>query len=272
MKTFKKIIMPVMICLMMILRFLAPVTAFASVKMNPDNDERFYKYVPFATDLCRSGYCWFDSDRISKFDQTESLSIRTNVTIEILESNKYFVDFVRAYYPDYRDFSKTFDIYEIFGFWTGGLYQRSGVMVVEKGSKVVYMRDLSSGEWDGYYEFCYTDSPHVFCMVDVPNKFNADTWAFYDDCGYDLGQNGLKSNYSDTSDSFVDGVTVKRIQFYTSNKGNADFCFTNCAVCPDLSSVKSFFGGDDSVAQNKSSSFVAEKQGCDSFGWDDFDC
>lgn len=73
-----------------------------------------------------------------------------------------------------------------------------------------------------------------------------------------------------------DGITKGYLN--TNNNGSAaPFIFTNMAMVNstgygDFANAIKFIGGDKSVATNADSSWTEKKEGCDSFGWDSFDC
>ena len=73
-----------------------------------------------------------------------------------------------------------------------------------------------------------------------------------------------------------DGITKGYLS--TNNNGSAaPFIFTNMAMVNstgygDFANAIKFIGGDKSVATNADSSWTEKKEGCDSFGWDSFDC
>ena len=114
-------------------------------------DDRYYKYVPFAESMTRSGYLWYSQANIAKLDGREEYNNVSSVTVEALETNKYFKAFIQKYYPTYSSFEDSFDIYGLVGAaWDDSSVLRNCILIVEKGSKVVYIRDLSAGKWGGY--------------------------------------------------------------------------------------------------------------------------
>ena len=73
-----------------------------------------------------------------------------------------------------------------------------------------------------------------------------------------------------------DGITKGYLNT-GSNGSAAPFIFTNMAMVNstgygDFANAIKFIGGDKSVATNADSSWTEKREGCDSFGWDSFDC
>ena len=241
-------------------------------------DDRYYKYVPFAESMARSGYLWYSQTNIAKLDGREEYNNVSSVTVEALETNKYFKAFIQKYYSTYSSFEDSFDIYGLVGAaWDYPDALRNCILIVEKGSKVVYIRDLSTGKWGGYNEIIYTTSPHVFCLLNVDYqfyKYKEDSWGFYDGSG-NAGQSGIGTNWS--SWDVQGGPAVTRASYYVGNGANynakeALFSFTNIPTVKTTEDAIKYLNGDDSVVTNANSSWTPPKEGCDSFGWDSFDC
>ena len=231
-------------------------------------DERYYKYVPFADSLSKTGSMWYSQVNMSKFDDVEDRNLQT-ATLEVLENNKYFKAFISKYYPTYSDFKSTFDMYALVGsYYQEYKYCDTAVMIVEKGSKVCYVKDLSDGQWGGgYNEMIFTNSEHIFAIIKPSKDFKEDSWAFYDGSG-DAGQSGINKNWTGLNGSYP----VNYATFYMAEKNKCPFAFTNCPVVNSRDDAVAYFGGDDSVVTNKNDTWTDEKLGCDSFGWDSFDC
>lgn len=241
-------------------------------------DDRYYKYVPFAESMARSGYLWYSQTNIAKLDGRAEYNNVSLVTVEALETNKYFKAFIQKYYPTYSSFEDSFDIYGLVGAaWDDSSVLRNCILIVEKGAKVVYIRDLSAGKWGGYSETIYTTSPHAFCLLNVDYnfyKYKEDSWGFYDGSG-NAGQSGIGTDWSYWDGQ--GGPAVTRASYYVGNGANynakdALFSYTNIPTVKTTEDAIKYLNGDDSVATNANSSWTPPKEGCDSFGWDSFDC
>ena len=147
---------------------------------------------------------------MSKFDDAEDRNLQT-ATLEVLENNKYFKAFISKYYPTYSDFESTFDMYALVGsYYQEYKYCDTAVMIVEKGSKVCYVKDLSNGQWGGgYNEMIFTNSEHIFAIVKPNKDFNEGSWAFYDGSG-DAGQSGIA--YLSAADGYDGTCSGKRME------------------------------------------------------------
>lgn len=128
--------------------------------------------------------------------------------------------------------------------------------------------------------FC-SSSPYMFFIENLVNYRGSDSQygkQVFNKCdGYDgKSESGLYGSY---------GLFYKENDYYFCNIdiGGTDkakpFCFTNMPTISgcsngsfDTSTLKKFMSGDDSVATNVDPSYTEIKEGCDSFGWDSFDC
>ena len=235
-------------------------------------DERYYKYVPFADSISKTGSMWYSQINMSKFDDAEDRNLQT-ATLEVLQNNKYFKAFISKYYPTYSDFKSTFDMYALVGsYYQDYKYCHTAVMIVEKGSKVCYVKDLSDGQWGGgYNEMIFTNSEHIFAIINPSKDFQESSWCFYDGSG-DAGQSGINKNWTGWNGSNYGKCPVNYATFYMAEKNKCPFAFTNCPVVNSRDDAVAYFGGDESVVTNKNDTWTDEKLGCDSFGWDSFDC
>lgn len=128
--------------------------------------------------------------------------------------------------------------------------------------------------------FC-SSSPYMFFIEGIVNYRGSDSQygkQVFNKCdGYDgKSESGLYGSY---------GLFYKENDYYFCNIdiGGTDrakpFCFTNMPTIGGCSNgmfdnaiLKKFMSGDDTVATNVDSSYTEKKEGCDSFGWDSFDC
>lgn len=128
--------------------------------------------------------------------------------------------------------------------------------------------------------FC-SSSPYMFFMENLVNyrgsesQYSKQVFAKCD--GYDgKSESGIYGSY---------GLFYKENDYYfcSIDMGGTDkakpFCFTNMPSingCSngsfDQATLKKFMSGDDTVATNVDPSYTNKKEGCDSFGWDSFDC
>lgn len=128
--------------------------------------------------------------------------------------------------------------------------------------------------------FC-SSSPYMFFMENLVNyrgsesQYSKQVFAKCD--GYDgKSESGIYGSY---------GLFYKENDYYfcSIDMGGTDkakpFCFTNMPSingCSngsfDQATLKKFMSGDDAVATNVDPSYTNKKEGCDSFGWDSFDC
>lgn len=230
-------------------------------------DDKFYKYIPFARDVCKSGYMYYNSSALDGI--TENQCDFSNFDLSKLENSDHFKEFIAKYYPDYKDFQSTFDLYVIEGLSNGYTsFFVDVLVVVEKGSKVVFLNDIYPN-WSGYNASIMTDSKHMFGDY---RFFNNST--FYTSCfdgdGRGHGQTGLSVNWN----RWKNGTDPSVIYFtpYVDIGKASSLIFTNCAVVDSEESAQKYFNGDTSVATNQDKSFTPAKEGCDSFGWDGFDC
>lgn len=128
--------------------------------------------------------------------------------------------------------------------------------------------------------FC-SSSPYMFFMENLVNyrgsesQYSKQVFARCD--GYDgKSESGIYGSY---------GLFYKENDYYfcSIDMGGTDkakpFCFTNMPTINgcnngsfDPAILKKFMSGDDTAATNVDPSYTKKKEGCDSFGWDSFDC
>lgn len=244
-------------------------------------DDYFYKYVPFADHMAKTNYLWYSSVNMSKFDRDDNRELMSGLTFDKLENNKYFKAFLEKYYPTYSSFDDSFDLYGLVGSNYGdNSLMCCAILVVEKGAKVVYIKDLSNGQWGGYNETLYTTSSHAFCLLNVRNNFKEDSWAFYDGSG-DAGQSGISTKWNYWDGMTFDGQKgpdVTRASFYVGNGANfnsrvAPFAFTNVPTVSSTSDAVAYIKGDESVTTNKNDTWTDKKEYlAESFYWDNMTC
>lgn len=239
-------------------------------------DDRYYKYVPFADIMSKNGYIYYSQVNMAYFDKKEERNNASTCNLEVLENNKYFKAFLSKYYPTYSSFADTFDCYGLVGSYDGGYeFSKACILIVEKGSKVCYVRDLANGQWGGgYNEMIFTDSEHLFCVinpVESGNGFSTDSWCFYDGSG-DAGQSGINKGWTGWNGTNYGKCPVNYATYYIANKNLCPLAYTNIPTVKTHNDAVAYFGGDDSVLTNKNDTWTDDKLGCDSFGWDSFDC
>ena len=181
----KKIIMPVMICLLIILRFLAPVTAFAA-----DDVQLGYYYQnfqPYKDGLTKSGYLINNtpSNVDWKMDFEDKYKIVSDQNlIDYIEHGYFGGSKSETVKSDFVEFKKSsgvneFDIYSVFGMYYDSYtsnaikYKQTEIymVIVPRGTRICTVIDDSGGDgtWKvGRLNF-YVNSDYAF-YVKIKNS------------------------------------------------------------------------------------------------------
>ena len=298
MKIFKKIIMPIMIFLLMMLRFLAPVTVRAA---DADVGSDYQNYVVFKDSLSRTGYMsYYDHSSEDWFFPTYC-KVKKDLTIADLSGTKISWynnsnnnnTILSNYWNDFlsRSGISDFDMYCIVAA-TASTWQDGGMstgvktyrnidawyVLVPSGAKVCWGKSTENPVEDGFWNQGFIklaiDAQGFFAFK--ASRWNNEDFTYSSYCygwgDYSTSNNSANSEPMKKQDD-VNIITLEN----RHEKGNAPFIFTNMASVNvtgwgDCANMIKFVKGDKSVATNADSSWTEEKEGCDSFGWDGFDC
>lgn len=266
------IFVAVFMCVLLLFCFCSTSYVQASDTKSGSNsfDDKFYKYIPFANYICKSGYMYYNSSALDGI--TEAQCDFSNIDLSKLENGDSFKKFIAKYYPDYKDFQSTFDLYVIEGLSYGYTsFFVDVLVVVEKGSKVVFLNDIYPS-WSGYNASIMTDSKHMFGDYRFFNNSSFNS-SIFDGDGRNHGQTGLSVNWN-----YWDSGTDPSVMYFTPyvDVGKASsLIFTNCAVVDSKKSAQKYFNGDTSVATNQDDTFVdtpTKEYPAESFYWDSMTC
>ena len=279
--------------------FLAPRLSVRAADADVGSD--YQNYVVFKDSLSRTGYMsYYDHSSEDWFFPTYC-KVKKDLTIADLSGTKISWynnpnnndTILSNYWNDFlsRSGISDFDMYCIVAA-TASTWQDGGMstgvktyrnidawyVLVPSGAKVCWGKSTENPVEDGFW-----NQGFIKLAIDAQGffAFKASRWN-NEDFTYSLYCYGW-GDYS-TSNNSANSEPMKKqddVNIITlenrHEKGNAPFIFTNMASVNvtgwgDCANMIKFVKGDKSVATNADSSWTEKKEGCDSFGWDSFDC
>lgn len=256
----------------------------------------YEKIVNFKDDLAKTGYMSYYDHSSEGWLYSPVDTVKKNMTLADLSGTAIPCEYGGASLNSLWDtFVKQsgvsdFDLYVIAGglydtYTDSGMstgtktYRRAQIIyvLVPSKSKVCWGLNTESCNKDGYWSqrvvSIASDADHMFL-------FKAGTWDndSFRYASYGAYHNGVLSG-SYGINAVAHSFSGAYIQILTDNKDGevAPFTFTNMATVKianqsDTANFEKYLKGDKSVATNADSSWTEKKEGCDSFGWDSFDC
>ena len=254
------------------------------------------KIVSFKDDLARTGYMSYYDHSSEGWTYSPVDSIKKEMTLADLSGtnipgeyggvslNSVWNNFVsktgRSDFDMYVIAGGFYDTYTDSGMSTGTkTYRRAQIIyvLVPSKSKVCWGLNTEYCNKDGYWSqrivSIASDTTEMF--VFRAGTWDNDTFRYNSYAYYCNGGTSGSTTIAFTQNA-LSGLYC---QVATDNKDGYDapFTFTNMATVKistqsDTANMKKFLKGDKSVATNADSSWTEKKEGCDSFGWDSFDC
>lgn len=261
----------------------------------------YQNYVVFKDSLSRTGYMsYYDHSSEDWFFPTYC-KVKKDLTIADLSGTKISWynnpnnnnTILSNYWNDFlsRSGISDFDMYCIVAA-TASTWQDGGMstgvktyrnidawyVLVPSGAKVCWGKSTENPVEDGFWNQGFIklaiDAQGFFAFK--ASRWNNEDFTYSSYCygwgDYSTSNNSANSEPMKKQDD-VNIITLEN----RHEKGNAPFIFTNMASVnvtgwSDCANMIKFVKGDKSVATNADSSWTEEKEGCDSFGWDSFDC
>lgn len=261
----------------------------------------YQNYVVFKDSLSRTGYMsYYDHSSEDWFFPTYC-KVKKDLTIADLSGTKISWynnpnnnnTILSNYWNDFlsRSGISDFDMYCIVAA-TASTWQDGGMstgvktyrnidawyVLVPSGAKVCWGKSTENPVEDGFWNQGFIklaiDAQGFFAFK--ASRWNNEDFTYSSYCygwgDYSTSNNSANSEPMKKQDD-VNIITLEN----RHEKGNAPFIFTNMAAVNvtgwgDCANMIKFVKGDKSVATNADSSWTEEKEGCDSFGWDSFDC
>lgn len=279
--------------------FLAPRLSVRAADADVGSD--YQNYVVFKDSLSRTGYMsYYDHSSEDWFFPTYC-KVKKDLTIADLSGTKISWynnpnnnnTILSNYWNDFlsRSGISDFDMYCIVAA-TASTWQDGGMstgiktyrnidawyVLVPSGAKVCWGKSTENPVEDGFWNQGFIklaiDAQGFFAFK--ASRWNNEDFTYSSYCygwgDYSTSNNSANSEPMKKQDD-VNIITLEN----RHEKGNAPFIFTNMAAVNvtgwgDCANMIKFVKGDKSVATNANSSWTEEKEGCDSFGWDSFDC
>ena len=261
----------------------------------------YQNYVVFKDSLSRTGYMsYYDHSSEDWFFPTYC-KVKKDLTIADLSGTKISWynnpnnnnTILSNYWNDFlsRSGISGFDMYCIVAA-TASTWQDGGMstgvktyrnidawyVLVPSGAKVCWGKSTENPVEDGFWNQGFIklaiDAQGFFAFK--ASRWNNEDFTYSSYCycwgDYSTSNNSANSEPMKKQDD-VNIITLEN----RHEKGNAPFIFTNMASVNvtgwgDCANMIKFVKGDKSVATNANSSWTEKKEGCDSFGWDSFDC
>ena len=261
----------------------------------------YQNYVVFKDSLSRTGYMsYYDHSSEDWFFPTYC-KVKKDLTIADLSGTKISWynnpnnnnTILSNYWNDFlsRSGISDFDMYCIVAA-TASTWQDGGMstgvktyrnidawyVLVPSGAKVCWGKSTENPVEDGFWNQGFIklaiDAQGFFAFK--ASRWNNEDFTYSSYCygwgDYSTSNNSANSEPMKKQDD-VNIITLEN----RHEKGNAPFIFTNMASVNvtgwgDCANMIKFVKGDKSVATNADSSWTEKKEGCDSFGWDSFDC
>lgn len=279
--------------------FLAPRLSVRAADADVGSD--YQNYVVFKDSLSRTGYMsYYDHSSEDWFFPTYC-KVKKDLTIADLSGTKISWynnpnnndTILSNYWNDFlsRSGISDFDMYCIVAA-TASTWQDGGMstgvktyrnidawyVLVPSGAKVCWGKSTENLVEDGFWNQGFIklaiDAQGFFAFK--ASRWNNEDFTYSSYCygwgDYSTSNNSANSEPMKKQDD-VNIITLEN----RHEKGNAPFIFTNMASVNvtgwnDCANMIKFVKGDKSVATNADSSWTEKKEGCDSFGWDSFDC
>ena len=279
--------------------FLAPRLSVRAADADVGSD--YQNYVVFKDSLSRTGYMsYYDHSSEDWFFPTYC-KVKKDLTIADLSGTKISWynnpnnndTILSNYWNDFlsRSGISDFDMYCIVAA-TASTWQDGGMstgvktyrnidawyVLVPSGAKVCWGKSTENPVEDGFWNQGFIklaiDAQGFFAFK--ASRWNNEDFTYSSYCygwgDYSTSNNSANSEPMKKQDD-VNIITLEN----RHEKGNAPFIFTNMASVNvtgwgDCANMIKFVKGDKSVATNADSSWTEKKEGCDSFGWDSFDC
>lgn len=279
--------------------FLAPRLSVRAADADVGSD--YQNYVVFKDSLSRTGYMSYYDHSSEDWLFPTYCKVKKDLTIADLSGTKISWynnpnnnnTILSNYWNDFlsRSGISDFDMYCIVAA-TASTWQDGGMstgvktyrnidawyVLVPSGAKVCWGKSTENPVEDGFWNQGFIklaiDAQGFFAFK--ASRWNNEDFTYASYCygwgDYSTSNNSANSEPMKKQDD-VNIITLEN----RHEKGNAPFIFTNMAAVNvtgwgDCANMIKFVKGDKSVATNANSSWTEEKEGCDSFGWDSFDC
>ena len=275
-KNIKKI-MPVVLCMVLLLRFLIPLTAWAA---DSSNYEKYRKlsnlHLYEVAESCESGYSYSDINKMYVPDWNDedcSVSLRSWYS-SMLANNASFKKKFSSITNEV--FCKNYRLYLITFHNSGSSYNRVYAFIMKKDIRIC-LRYSDEVGMTAYFPrgtgvlgggaSSYTVDNFSWAMLELGGD-NSSKLYYSTDC--------LSARYNDTAT--IKGVNYTALKFLSASAIQAQgddggIVYTNLPIVDDASGVVKYIDmQDDSVTTNKGGGKKEVGEGCDSFGWDSFDC
>ena len=261
----------------------------------------YQNYVVFKDSLSRTGYMSYYDHSSEDWLFPTYCKVKKDLTIADLSGTKISwynnpnnnSTILSNYWNDFlsRSGISDFDMYCIVAA-TASTWQDGGMstgvktyrnidawyVLVPSGAKVCWGKSTENPVEDGFWNQGFIklaiDAQGFFAFK--ASRWNNEDFTYASYCygwgDYSTSNNSANSEPMKKQDD-VNIITLEN----RHEKGNAPFIFTNMASVNvtgwgDCANMIKFVKGDKSVATNADSSWTEKKEGCDSFGWDSFDC
>ena len=279
--------------------FLAPRLSVRAADADVGSD--YQNYVVFKDSLSRTGYMSYYDHSSEDWLFPTYCKVKKDLTIADLSGTKISWynnpnnnnTILSNYWNDFlsRSGISDFDMYCIVAA-TASTWQDGGMstgvktyrnidawyVLVPSSAKVCWGKSTENPVEDGFWNQGFIklaiDAQGFFAFK--ASRWNNEDFTYASYCygwgDYSTSNNSANSEPMKKQDD-VNIITLEN----RHEKGNAPFIFTNMAAVNvtgwgDCANMIKFVKGDKSVATNANSSWTEEKEGCDSFGWDSFDC
>lgn len=279
--------------------FLAPRLSVRAADADVGSD--YQNYVVFKDSLSRTGYMSYYDHSSEDWLFPTYCKVKKDLTIADLSGTKISWynnpnnnnTILSNYWNDFlsRSGISDFDMYCIVAA-TASTWQDGGMstgvktyrnidawyVLVPSSAKVCWGKSTENPVEDGFWNQGFIklaiDAQGFFAFK--ASRWNNEDFTYSSYCygwgDYSTSNNSANSEPMKKQDD-VNIITLEN----RHEKGNAPFIFTNMAAVNvtgwgDCANMIKFVKGDKSVATNANSSWTEEKEGCDSFGWDSFDC
>ncbi len=279
--------------------FLAPRLSVRAADADVGSD--YQNYVVFKDYLSRTGYMSYYDHSSEDWLFPTYCKVKKDLTIADLSGTKISWynnpnnnnTILSNYWNDFlsRSGISDFDMYCIVAA-TASTWQDGGMstgvktyrnidawyVLVPSSAKVCWGKSTENPVEDGFWNQGFIklaiDAQGFFAFK--ASRWNNEDFTYSSYCygwgDYSTSNNSANSEPMKKQDD-VNIITLEN----RHEKGNAPFIFTNMAAVNvtgwgDCANMIKFVKGDKSVATNANSSWTEEKEGCDSFGWDSFDC
>lgn len=277
-KNIKKI-MPVVLCMVLLLRFLIPLTAWAAD--SSDNEEYRKLSNLHLYEVAESGESGYTYSKVEKMaapgwnDEDCPTTLKTWYSSMLTNNAKFKEKFGGI---TSEDFVRNYRLYLIVTRSVDSNYNSYFAFIMKKDVRIC-MRYSEDVGMVAYYP--YDVRGGVNGMTSDAYTIDSFKWSVLE-IG---GQSTKKLSYSANpfSTRYSNTVTVKGVEYgcfqFCSNAtvqaygSKGGLVYTNIPLVDDASDVVKYIDmQDDSVTTNKGGGKKEVGEGCDSFGWDSFDC